>query len=522
VGSGGLLAKAGRATAGLTLATSVGQIAAIGRDLFVAAQVGLSADLDALLLAAAVPIAFAGFLTSGPQTALVAALTGLSSRRGDARAGEFAGAVLTYILLAGAVLTSVVILAASPIVSTVGAGFEEDGRRVAVAYLALLAPILMFSAASGVLTGIQQAAGRFRPLAYAWIAGPVVSMAVTVVLWDRLGLTAYALGMTAGAATTTVVLASMAAAGNMLPPLTLRMNRADRDPFLRHMLPLTGGSALLQVNVLIERMIAAFLSPGAVSALRYGDLVVRAPLYAAGPAWSAVAYSTIARAASDQEDAMGTTAESAVRYGVAIFVPIAVGLAAFAPLVVDILYGRGAFDAEAATLTSVVVIALAPLLAINVVQPVVVSAHNARRRGRFLGALAAANLALTATLSVLLANVLGVVGIAIASSVTAVTLVAVMVASLSRVEPTFSGGRVIRVLLPTVTLSAAIGAPASALAWWSHSAMAWPGDLAVLLLLGLISATTYLWIASRAGVMEVDRVAAMVKRAIMRTRLRAG
>jgi hypothetical protein len=51
--------------------------------------------------------------------------------------------------------------------------------------------------AGAMLAATFQIHDRMRAIAVAWMAGPVVSFAITVAFWDRLGLTALAVAMTA-------------------------------------------------------------------------------------------------------------------------------------------------------------------------------------------------------------------------------------------------------------------------------------------------------------------------------------
>jgi peptidoglycan biosynthesis protein MviN/MurJ (putative lipid II flippase) len=82
-GSGVSLASVGRSAAVLTGATAAVQVIAIVRELFLAANIGLSTEFDALLIGVVLPTTLANILTSGPSTALVPAY--LEARASAAR-----------------------------------------------------------------------------------------------------------------------------------------------------------------------------------------------------------------------------------------------------------------------------------------------------------------------------------------------------------------------------------------------------------------------------------------------------
>ena len=122
-----------------------------------------------------------------------------------------------------------------------------------------------------------------------------------------------------------------------------------------------------------------------MSALRYAEGVIRIPMNAIGPAWSAAIYPALVRASLLGESrSLGEAAASAMRYVTVIFVPISVATAAMAPLIVEVAYVRGAFDERAAALTAGALAGFAPLLFLTMANSVLTGAHNARQRGVFL------------------------------------------------------------------------------------------------------------------------------------------
>ena len=335
-------------------------------------------------------------------------------------------------------------------------------------------------------------------------------MLVTIALWSRLGLTGYALALTAGAAATTVALVVLASVSGSLPRPSFAVHAEDWRPLLRHALPLTGGYTVLPLNPLVQRLVASFLAPGAISALRYGDIIIRAPLYAAGPAWNAVAYPVLADSTQRGEQGLGSTAEAATRYAVAVFVPLTFGFAAFSPLIVDVVLARGAFGHGDAQVTSLVVAGFAPLLLVQALQPIFLGLHNARRHGALMGAAAVVGMAATAAFSALLGFSLGVGGLALGVSAAALLMLAILASRAD--EPGFSRRRVLATLLPVAAVSAVLAIPAGVAAWYLHGSLSWPADLALAFIGGLVAVVAYVVIARSLGIAEVIRLTVVGRR----------
>ena len=80
------LAAVGRSAVMLTGAAAIAQVIGFARQLYFAAQVGVSGELDALLIALATTIALVAILTTGVRTAMVPAYAGVKKEHGPAGA----------------------------------------------------------------------------------------------------------------------------------------------------------------------------------------------------------------------------------------------------------------------------------------------------------------------------------------------------------------------------------------------------------------------------------------------------
>jgi putative peptidoglycan lipid II flippase len=363
-------------------------------------------------------------------------------------------------------MIALLIVLRGPAVQLSGPGLDPPAIAVAAAYLPLLAPILLLAALSGLMSAVFQIEERFTPIAIAWTVGPIASFVITVAGWSTLGLDAFALGLTVNAAGTLAVLVGLAISAGILPRPALRAPRDQIVDFGRHMIPLTISASVLQFNLLTDRAIASLLVSGAVSALRYGENIVKLPLNTLGPAWSKAIYpALVLRAAGHGGSSLGDASHQSLRYVVAIFIPVSVATAALAPILIDVAYRRGAFGDEAASLTAGTLAGFAPLIVLTMAQSVLVSAHNARRRGVLLMSMGFANAIMNLVFNVLFARQIGVAGVALSSSVTLAIALFAMAWRLDRLEPDFRGRALLGVTTRATVASALAAIPVALIAW---------------------------------------------------------
>lgn len=494
-----------------------GQVLALIRELYVAARVGASASLDALLVALVLPILVSGIIAGSLRTAIVPAYFDLVARDGHVAARRFLGAVLTWSTLIAVLAT--LVLAATPGIglALTGPGLDGPARAEAMAFLPLVLPILAFAVLTHLLSAVCQIGDRYEPIAIALIAAPAASLGITILAWDQLGLFGVAVGLTVGHVATVLSLLAFAGWTRLLPPLTLRAHRRDFADFLGHAVPLTVGSAVLQFNLVADRAIASLLPAGAVSTLKFGQQLVTEPLGAASSAWTTALYPSLVRS-SQRGAAIGLGAAStlALRYGIVLFVPLAVGIAALAPLAVGIVYVRGAFDEKAAIGTAQVVVGFAPMLAIVMLRPVVTGAHNARRHGRLLGATAVANAISNLVLNVLLGGLFGVGGLALSTSITTGGTLLYLTMHLARSERDFDIRALGSVLGRSLLASMIPGAMAAWIAWGVGPTLPLPASGALLVLLAGVGLATYLALAARLRLEEPGQLVSQLRSRLAR------
>lgn len=506
------LRAVGRSAIVLTGGTIAVQIIGIVRELYIAAQVGVSRDLDAFLIALVLPTTLSGVLTSGMVTAIVPAYVETRDTLGRRAARVFSGAVLAWVGLGAIGLAVVLALLAGTAVSITGPGLDATSHDQAVRYLQFLSPIAFIAAVTGILYALCQAEERFRAIAIGSIVGTATTLVTMIVLWNSFRLGALAAATLLGQSLNALILLASAIRASAAPRLTIRPKGLGFGAFVRHAAPLTLSSAILQLNVISDRAIASLLAPGGVSALRYAEVLVRTPISAISPAWGAAMYPALVRAArSERASDVGSTTRRSIQYAIAAFVPIAVLTAAVAPVAVAVAYGRGAFTTADIGRTAGVVAGFAPLIVILMTSPVLAGAHNARRRGTVLLTGGVINVAFNLVLDVAFGLWLGVAGIALSSAVASTVVVTFFARRLASSDSSFEFRPLVRTLLLSIAASAPAAVVIGILAWGGFvPQLLVPGFIA-LAIFGATGIAAYIVIGAALG---LEQPAAMLRLAV--------
>jgi putative peptidoglycan lipid II flippase len=338
-----------RALGSIGGATLISRVLGFARDMLVALVYGAGPVTDAFFVAFRIPNILRRLLAEGAlATAVVPVLSEYATTRPRADFLAMLRAVLGAGLLALVVTTAAGIALAPWLVAVIAPGFAADSSQAALAVLLtrVMFPYLLLVGVSALAMGILHTHGRF----FAAALGPALlnlgMMAAVLTLARRLQppILALALGVLAGGlAQLAVQVPTLVRLGLVVAPAADLRHPAVRR-VTRLLLPAVFGLAAVQVSVFVNTLLASLLPPGSISFLYYADRVMEFPLGVFAIALASASLPAMSRqAAAGDRAAVAGTLEFALRLGLFIAVPAAVGLVVLRVPIVRVLFERGEF-----------------------------------------------------------------------------------------------------------------------------------------------------------------------------------
>jgi putative peptidoglycan lipid II flippase len=205
--------------------------------------------------------------------------------------------------------------------------------------------------------------------------------------------------------------------------LKIRFIRPRWTPNVKRLARLAGPSVLasgvVQLNIVVGTIIAS-LQPGAVSWLYYADRLYQLPLGMVGIAIAVILLPDLARSlAGGRRDLVDHSQNRAIEFAAALTLPATVALLVIPAPIIAILFERGAFDAADTAATAPALAAYAAglpaFVAIKVLQPAFFAREDTWTP-MWTGAL---SMIVNVVAAILLFQVYGYVGIAVATSIAA-------------------------------------------------------------------------------------------------------
>lgn len=483
---------AGFMTVGLW--TLLSRVLGFVRDAMILAYLGTGPAYEAYVVAFRLPNMFRRFFAEG---AFNMAFVPMFSKKYEAgedaqRFAETAFAGLATVLI---VLTVVAQLFMPWMIYALASGFAgQEQFALSVEFGRIVFPYILFISLAALLSGVLNATGRFAAAA----AAPVLLNVILVGAMVGAALLGFDVTMAliwgipvAGVAQLAMVWIAARRAGFTLMPRRPRWTPEIRR-LVRIAVPAALAGGVVQVNLLVGQQVASYFDR-AVGWLYAADRLYQLPLGVVGIAIGVVLLPDLSRRLAGGDDAGGRNALSrAAEISLALTVPAAVALIVVPLPLVSVLFERGATTADDSAAIAMAVAVYGLGLPAFVIQKILQPLYFAREDTRTPFRYAVVAMIVNALVAIGLAPLIGWIAAAIATSLAAWVMVALLaigarpMGDVARFDARFHG-RIWRIILASLGMGVVLwGAmvvmtPFFALAGWRYLA------LLGLIMIGMIS-----------------------------------
>ena len=406
-----LLQSAGT-VGGLTL---MSRVAGLGRDVLLAAVLGTGAWADVFVVALRLPNMFRRLVAEGAFASAFVPVFARAQSPGQAR--DFAENCLSAGLIFLLVVTTVAEIFMPFLVFVLAGGFGSEKLEMAVPMAQITFPYLLSMFLVALYGGMAGTRGRF----WAEAAGPIIlniclvgALCVVGFLQQQKYVPLLAWGVFLAGVLQAVLLMRVCARLG----LSLRVRRPRLTPqmkkFLTVFCPACLAGLMPQLTILVSTRIAS-AQEGAVSVLFYAERLYQLPLGVVGVALGTVLLPRLSKSLAQEDFCKAQKIQNrALEYGLLLTVPAAVGLVVLSQVVVETVFGYGAFDAARITAYTCAAFALG-LPGFVLVRLLSVS-FFARQNSKIPLGAAGLGAFINIVLAFMLFGPLGVVGLALATA----------------------------------------------------------------------------------------------------------
>jgi len=407
-------------------ATMASRVLGFVREALIANTLGTGPVADAFYAAFRFPNLFRRLFAEGAfNTAFIPLFAKELENNGRKGARQFGEEILSALLFVLITLSALAMIFMPFLVGTIIAPkFAADPAkfdltvlltRIMFPYLAAMSLVAMFS---GILNSFRR---YFLPALAPVLLNVVL---VGILLFFRSNETDDAgigLAMAWGVALSGVLQFALLVYGLKKEGFALSLRLPRLTPGTKRLLvlavPTAIASGITQINLLVGQIIAS-AQAGAISVMNYADRLMQLPLGVIAISIGVVLLPELTRAfAAGDEDEAAKLQNKSMEFGLGLTIPAAVGLFMIPATLIALLFEHGAFTRESTLLTASVLAAFAVGLPSFVLIKIFQPSYYSRQDMRTPMWYSAINAITNIVLSLLLFPQIGVVGLAIATSI---------------------------------------------------------------------------------------------------------
>jgi len=393
---------------------------------------GASSISDAYLIALTVPVVVFGFIGAGISTGYIPMYSNITKDFGEEEAYKFTNNLINTLLILCTILIILGLIFTKPLVKLFASGFTGETLTLAVNFTRISFIGIYFTTIILIFTAFLQIKNNYYiPALIAFPANLIII--ISIFLSKSANITILVIGtLIASAIQLLLIIPSVRKEGYKYKFLL-----DIKDKHIKTMVyiasPVIIGVSVNQINTLVDRTMASRLAEGGISALNYATMINGFVYGIFVVSISTVMYPMISKMASENNiiglkkailDSMG-----AINL---LVIPATVGAMIFAEPIVRLLFGRGAFNVNAIAMTSQGLFFYSIGMVAYGMREVVSRTFYALQDTKTPMINGTIAMVINVALNILLSKVLGIGGLALATSISSIICTGLVFISLRK------------------------------------------------------------------------------------------
>ena len=323
------------------------------REIMIANRFGSGIETDTYFVAMTATVIIIGTIGAALKTTLIPIFSEVEGRYGRKGKLKFLNNIFNIVFIIGLIVIVLGYIFSPLTIKILAKGFEGEQFNLAVTLNRIGLPIAMFLGLTHVFTGLLDSDEIFGPSAISGIPYNFIFLTYLILVGKNASI--YTLMVVTVIAASTQFLILVPAVRHMGYRYRFRINL--RDPYLRKgmflVLPVLIGSAVQQINIVVDRTLASGLERGSISALTYSSRINDMVIAVFIMAITKVIFPKLSRAfAKEDGGEVSRILGQGINIILIITVPATVGLLLLADPLVYLFFQRGSFNARDTLMTS--------------------------------------------------------------------------------------------------------------------------------------------------------------------------
>lgn len=416
----------------LMLIILTSKITGFFRDIVLAQTFGAGEITDAYLTALNIPVVLFDGISAALGTTFIPIYFKIKSSKGQEEVNKFTSNILNIVILISLVFVLLGVIFAPYIVKIFAVGFKGDVFDLTVNYSKILIFSMVFIAINGLVSSYLVASGNV------YISGAItIPFNIFVIIAIIFASVTESYVMVYG-----TLIAYIAQLLFQLPLLIKkgykhRLTVNLRDENIRQILflviPVFIGSYINQINAVVNRTLASTLDSGSITALNYANKLNMFAVGVIAVAISTIMYPILSKLASEgNKKLFKINISKSINMIVIIMLPIMVVMTTFSKEIVKVLFEEGSFNSHDTYLTSTALFFYSIGILSYGLKELLAKSFYSLQDTKTPVRNATISVVINIVFSIILVNIMGIGGLALASSISATVTTMLLLISLRK------------------------------------------------------------------------------------------
>lgn len=433
-----MFASIGKVISGVVAFTLIGKMLGFLREILLSYYFGASGISDAYLISQNIPGSIFQFVAAGLTTCFVPVYFLVKNEKGSKEAKDFTDSIATLVFLFSIIVLIFVCLFTDIIVKLFASGFDTETMRLAVIFTRIGVTSLLFSAFLYVFNSFLQANNSFLPVAVSVIPYNFF-LIIAIILGAKVHI--YLLAVVSSIAVLIQLLFIIPTISKFKYKYNFKLGFDDAYviSFFKLLMPVLVGVSINELNTLIDKTIASQVAVGGISALVYATSLINLIQGGLVQPVAMVFYPKITQAVTAEDGkSIKSQVEGAINTLLTFLIPITIGMIILARPIVKVLFGHGVFDENAENLTVMALRGYSAGICFVGVREIILRYYYACKNTKIPMINTGVGMFCNIFLNIILSKYIGILGLAIATSISSMLIVFLLWHSKRRLDKDIS------------------------------------------------------------------------------------
>ncbi len=404
----------------LMIITIFSKILGFSREVFLSYFYGASSISDIYLIAWTIPGVIFAFVGVGLSTNFIPMYNSITIAKGSKDADKFVNNTINLLLVISTLIVAIIFVFTPQIVKIFAGGFTGKTLETAILFTRISVFGIYFSAYIYIFSAYLNIKGNFIIPALIGVPFNLV-LILSIYLSSRVNTVVLAFG---------IVLSKVVEFLFLLP--WLKKNKFNfslkfdfKDENIKKMIfltiPLIFGVSINQINVLVDRTMASTIMEGGISIINYASKINGFIQITIVEAFITIFFPMVSKIISENSlDKLKGTVAKAISFMIIVLTPLTFIIASNSKIIVDVLLTRGAFLARDADLTAKALLFFSIGMVVIGIREISVRIFYSMQDTKTPTKNAVIGMIVNILFNLLLAKKMGVSGLALATTISAV------------------------------------------------------------------------------------------------------